>query len=468
MTDTVADAKATEPARAPLKAPEGDVIQKAEGTPVEAPATPKKEETPKFLGLPLPGPLADMSRSFNRTTASWRRSTVKAMPAFIVNNSSNILGLAHVGTEMLMFKSGMPEGQKLIQNPKNPINWVYEPIKTVFTGVAKNAKVRDTESFSDLMKGNPLENIRKRVTDTEAATNREMTRLETEANKKGNAFNKSDVKLANRWQMRSTFMGLVIWSLSALIPEKKETDDEVERMAIMRANHPIKYIGERLKEAVYFPEWNKHKRQMLGLGYTMIGLSSMIGAWRGRSEVNGNPGYTFNSGYFMTSLLSLFSSVPLLFAIDEKSGYGGFGSIMMLRIPFLYKSISNKFENSRKSGGDMDGARDYTIASGLFQAENAMQSLFGGAQKVKKTMPDGSVVEVIVDHNEVREKVKAIRAEKKAQKDAMAQSRSEAVMPDTDEDKQPHTPSSHISHIVAAERAMPERMAEMEAAPSAT
>ena len=363
----------------------------------------------RFLGVEMPESIAGGVRSFRATTSRMRKWTVKTFPAFIVNNSSNILGLAHVGTEMLMFKSGMPQGEKLIQNPKNPINWVYEPLKTVFQGVAKGAQPKDL-NLKELFQGNPIKNISTRAMDMKDATVREKARMKAEYRKTeaykntGIDLAEKDMKLANRWQMRSTFMGLVIWSLSALIPEKKETSEEVERMAIMRANHPIKYIGERLKQGLYFPEWNKHKRQMLGLGYIAIGISSMLGSWRGRdiNKVTKEMEYSFNSGYFMTSALSLASAFPLMFATDEKSGYSGFGSIMMGRIPFLYKSIKNKY----RSGGSVDGARDYTTASILFQAENIMQSLIGGAQKIKKTLPDGTVVEEIVDHNEVRQEAK--------------------------------------------------------------
>lgn len=351
-----------------------------------------------------------------------RYQTIKILPAFVVNNSSNILGAAHVGTEMLMFKSNMGEGQKLIQNPKNPINWIVQPIRTVFEGVAKGAMPKDID-YKKVFSSEGLKYIGNRVGNLEDAAARERQRLKEIAIKKGEIFDPGAARLANRWSMRSTFVGLIVWTLSTFIPEKKETPDEVERMAVMRASHPMKYVGERLKQAVWVPDWGKHKRQMIGLGYVFIGISSMLGAWRGRTKnALGEATYAFNRSYFMTSLLSLFGAVPLMFGLDEKSGYGSFGTIMMGRIPFLYGSVKQKYKNDKANKGSIDGAHDYLTASVLFQLENMAQGLFGGAQKVKERLPDGTVVERIIDNQEVLEKAKEeIREIKQHRKEAKAQ-----------------------------------------------
>ena len=425
MTGLEQQANDAAPVIAPTAQAANDPATGASGAQL-APQTAAQQPV-KFLGLAMPGPISRGMNNFNQTWQGWRTASVKFLPAFIVNNSSNILGFAHVMTEMMMFKASVRDS-KLVHNPKNPINWVVEPITTVFKGVAEGAAPKDLNA-KEFFSGNVLDNFRKRIVDTEDATKREYTRQMAEGK------TRSQVSLANRWQSRSTFLGLMAWTLSTFIPEKKETPEEIERMAILRANHPMQYMGERLRQAVWIPEWNKHKRQMIGLAYMGVGACSMIGAWRGRKEVivNGlkEGVYTFNRDYFMTSLISLASSFPLLFALDEKSGYGGFGSLMTLRIPFLYGSIQRKYKSS-SDGGKIDGAHWYAGASVLFQAENIAQALIGGAEKVKKTQPDGSVIEVIVDHTGIRqeavEKAREIRAARHESHQLAPQTEADAVV----------------------------------------
>lgn len=447
-----ANAAVALPAREPVRAPEGISLGSATSD------IPSSEETAvavtpgpqpvKLFGIPLPEPIADVSRSISRGMGNARLATVKALPAFIVNNSSNILGAAHVATEVAMFKASLREGS-LIQNPQNPINWVYEPIKTVFSGVAEGAKPKDL-NLKELFRGNPVKNVKERLLNMDSATEREYARQMAE----GTAQNK--VNLSNRWQTRSTFMGLVIWSLSALIPEKKEAPEEIERMAIMRINHPAQYVGERLKQAVWAPDWGHHKRQMLGLGYVLIGAFSTMGAWRGVTKhASGMKNYSFNQGYFMTSVLSLTSSLPLLFALDEKSGYSNFGNIMLGRLAFLPKSIKTKYANNDP------GASWYTFSTLSFQAENMMQSLFGGAQKVSRTLPDGTVVEEIISHKDTIDKAKVeaheIKRHHKQEKQEEKEKQKAAQLVSEKHDA-PDAPVTQVTSRRNVEHAMPERV----------
>ncbi len=472
---------ATHLTRAPVKQPEGLVHEQAaapEAAVAEtAEAAQKKNERApvKFLGVTMPEPIASGMRWMRKTSDKVRLSTVKALPAPIVNNSSNILGVAHVATEIAMFKSSLREGN-LIQNPKNPINWVWEPIKTVFKGVAEGAKPKDLD-LKGLFKGNAIKNIKDRVTDMKGATEREYAR---QMHSEGVAREK--VNLSNRWQTRSTFLGLVAWSLSALIPEKKESDEEIERMAIKRANHPMQYVGERIKQALWFPEWGQHKRQMLGLAYFLIGCCSTLGSWRGVTKFDkgakaGLKEYSFNQSYLWTSLISLASSVPLLFSLDEKSGYSNFGGLMMFRIAFLRNSIKTKYKNNDP------GAPWYAFSSISFQVENLMQGLFGGAQKVKHTLPDGTVVEEVISHKGTLEKAKEEAREIKVAHKAAKQHTHADVEMDVQVEgaevasakKQEHStlavnekgelvdtakqPEHHITHAKDVAHAMPERKA---------
>jgi hypothetical protein len=359
----------------------------------------------KFLGMQMPKPVENTVYSGEATIARWRKGMVKATPAFIVNNSSNILGGAHVLTEMMMFKASLKDG-KLIQNPKNPINWIVEPLVTVFKGVAEGAKTKDLKS-KKLFEGNPVKNLYREITDVKDATEREYARQIAEG-----ATHQS-VKLPNRWQMRSTFFGLISWGLSTIIPEKKDTPEEVENMAIMRINHPVRYVAERFREAVWFPEWNKHKRQMIGFGVLLSGVCSMLGAWRNRAEVLPKVSgltyktwkYSPNPSYFCTGLLQFLGAGSLMLALDEQSGYGGFGGFQLGRIAFLPTSLYKKYKNHEP------GANYYSLGMLSFQAENAMQALIGGAEKRKKKLPDGTEVEVIIDHNAIKKEAKEVARE---------------------------------------------------------
>jgi hypothetical protein len=431
-----ADITATKPA--PEKAEEG----------VGAQGEMQVEKPQEEKGTTLvPQPAKDLWHWVGGIGAAMRKAAITVTPAFIVNNSSNFLGASHVATEMLLFKSSMPNG-KLIQNPQNPINWVVEPIKNIYTGLYHKSKARDF-TFKELVSGNPVKNFRSLVMDTEAATDREFSRH------KASGKDAKILSLGNAWQTRSTFAGLIVWSLSALFPEKKESDAEIERMATMRTLHPIQYVGERLKQAVWFPDWTSHKRQMIGLGYMAIGVCSMLGSWRNRRKLEPDKllnafdqkkfsegvrqVYDFNPSYLATGALSFLASIPLLFALDENKAYSGFGMIMMGRLGFLPSSIRTKYKNKE------DGRHSYLAGMGSFQVENAMQALIGGAEK----LPDGT----IVDHED--EKKRAITAAKAIKRERKAH---HAGRLDADvETTAPHTTISHAT----VERAMPERVADV-------
>jgi hypothetical protein len=353
-------------------------------------------------------PLKNLWEKLSDIGARMRRASIAAMPAFLVNNSSNVLGFSHVLTEFVMFKAGI-KGNKLIDNPQNPINWVVEPVKKVAADIYTNSKSRDY-SLKQLFTGNVSQNVKKYIVDTKAATLREVSR------QSGSGKSISEVALGNPWQTRTTFAGLVVWTLSALLPEHKDSEEEVERMATMRTLHPFKYAAERMRQAVWFPEWTSHKRQMIGLGYLVIGICSMLGSFRQRRdlkhEIAGDAeminmglkqAYGFNAAYFGTSVLSFLSSLPLLFALDENKAYSVFGMTMMLRIPVMFKSISKKYEFNEP------GKHSYTAGMVSFQLENAAQALIGGATK----LPDGT----IVDHEaEKRRAISEAKEYKKAHK----------------------------------------------------
>lgn len=414
---------------------------------------------------------------FTGFTKRARRASIEATPAFIVNNSSNILGASHVATEMLMFKSGLKDS-KLIDNPENPINWVVQPFNKIRKDIFKNAKTRDF-SIGDIFRGNPVKNAKNLFFDTHAASLRELE-TQTAANRELIAAGKAaeKISLGNPWQSRTTGTGLLIWTISALMPERKESDEEIERMAKMRTLNPLGYIGERFKQAVWIPQWPQHKREMLGLGYLFIGLFSGLGSWRNRKELKPfiekdmeliskglTQGYTFNPGYFFTSVVSFVAGLPLLFALDERKAYSTYGSLSVFRIPGLVDSVRSKMMKKEP------GWQYYTAGKLTFQAEDMAFSLIGGATKHVK--PDGTVE--IIDHDELKKKAIAEAKEEKMESKDKDEERcsktpykphvSTGGMVDgqyNGRTKINDTPSTLVSGSTTVQHAMPERVAAMQ------
>jgi hypothetical protein len=385
----------------------------------------------------------DLRTSVGHFLTNLRHHAIGGTPRFIVNNSSNVLGAAHVATEVLMFKSSIPH-KDLVHNPTGPIDYVTRAVKRVF-GESLSGSQSDFAEISKATERHPVRGFINYIRDVDAATERAIALNVGKRDEDGKTITREKMRLGNPWQTRSTLAGLIVWSLSAIIPDKREKPEEVERMAIKRETNPLGYVAERLKQAIWFPEWDSHKRQMIGLGIMTSGVCSLIGSWRNNIKVEGlGLKYAFNGGYFATSMLTLISSIPLLFATDDQKGFGGFGAWMTGRLAFLPGSINRKFK------GDKISAGYYTAAMASFQAENWAQALIGGAEK----LPDGT----IVDHEEVRrrahEEAVAIRQERKKGVSRL--------------DYDAAQPSAVVNNISNTALAMPERReAVLEAASAA-
>lgn len=326
--------------------------------------------------------LKDSGRDLFHTA---RYKAIQATPGFIVNNSSNILGAAHVATEIAMFKASIPD-EKLVPNAKNPIDYVVKAVKRVYVDSFHKSGA-DAQQLREVFRSDrPLKNFIKYVRDVDAATDHEINRLRRQ---KGAEISRQSLRLGNPWQTRSTLSGLTVWALSALIPDKKEKPEEVERMTILHDTNLPGYLLERVRQAVWVPEWPEHKRQMIGLGLMASSICSGLGAWRNNVKIpTGGFKYELNKGVLGTSALMLSASMPLLFASDNEKGFGSFGTLMMGRIPFLFGSIKRKYQ------GDVGAAHWYTGSMVSFQAENLTQALIGGAKK----LPDGT----IIDYEEIK------------------------------------------------------------------
>ncbi len=426
--------------------------------------------------------LQNVGNAISDFAGNLRYHAVRRVPAPLLNNSSNLLGFAHVWTEVIMFKASL-RGGRIVKEGTPWYRYPVDALVKVFDDSIKKSKSSKPPQAL-VPKGNVFERTRNMLVDHNFATKRDLVdqmhelKLDSHlkafaqegtydigrmskvifdhkvegAVKAGTSLDKVKVSLGNRFQTRSTLAGLVVWGLSAIIPDKKESPEQVERMDLMQRNNPVGYVGERLRQAVWFPSWPDHKRQMIGLGIMVSGVCSMMGAWRNGKGVEfdqmgkliedaalmGKKGnvigtqYTFNRDYFLTSVLTFMSSLPLLFASDDQRGFGGFGAWMTGRLAFLPGSIKRKIDNKEQ------GAKWYFGAMGAFQVENWTQALIGGAEK----KPDGT----IVDHSEAHRQAKA-SAKLKVEKQSAEKNDAMDL----------EVPTTKIANISQREMAMPER-----------
>lgn len=411
-----------------------------------------ERERKTLFGLPLPESISDAIYDLEDKGRVWRRATITALPAFLVNYSSNILGAFHVWTEGIMFKASL-KGSKLVDKASNPIDYVIKAgsriYKEAFEGILKKT---NPEARVDIFDGNPVKNVWNFVTDTKAATNREILAQHVHPTK---------VQLGNPWQTRSTFSGLTGWTMAMLVPEGKESDDELMRMEIMRRTNPVGYAATRVGQAFNPLQWTTHKREMTGVWQMAAGVFSMLGAWRNRTKPNAAemalgklPEYVFNKAYFGTGVCSLFAGSALTFAPDDSAAAVGYGNSVTAMSVFLPFSLGDKFKNKEP------GVWWYTGGKVSFQLKAWMQELFGGAEK----KPDGT----IVDHDEIRREaakrahlIKAERKHKKEQAkhpegnpfaDSFNETMAEAKQPTTPEPQTPGKPGTAVTQFISNDR----------------
>ncbi len=358
-----------------------------------------------FVEIALPQAISDPIHRLQDTAHDWRRSSIEAAPNFIVNNSSNFLGLMHLGSEMMMFKAA---NAKTNAKPNGPIDFIVSNVGSI---------LRDAKpSFEpgELSKGlfnreGFIRNQFRSFRDLDYASAREMGRLERDAAAQGKPLR---IQFSNRWQMRSTLFGLLGWSASALIPEAHDKKEDVEQMANLAAENPLGYVGTRLKQAVWVPEWSKHKTQFTGLSVMVSGVCSALSGFRTPSQEKDALGivksakYTWNKPHTAVGLVTLLAGTQLLFALDDESAYSRFGSTMWARMLFLPKSIYNKY--MPKEGNPDPGRHWYVGGTGGFQIVNTAAFLLGGAEKNE----DGTVV----DHKSMRDEAKQKAKDRKKNK----------------------------------------------------
>ena len=397
----------------------------------------KEQTTAKFFGIPLPGPLANVSYAVHDFGRRFRKATIQTLPGVVVNNSSNVIGLSQLIAEVLMFKAG---GVDLVPENKrgNPLNYIIEPPKSILSAIF--GKAQFTFKAKDLVRPSFWAEEIKNFNNLERAT------LIDSKN--------HTVKLINRNSSRSGFSGITAMAVATLFPDEKETPETIAKNVEKSQNNPIGYYAGRIGQAVWFPaeavirmgkkvlnpkenqHIGEHKRQFSGLGMMSAGTFSVISGFR---QVEGKfphetQHYMRNKWQMMGGAITTAAGWLLMTGVDNQKGWTDFGATQMLRLIPLVPSITTRFKPG-PNGKQEQGAGWYLGAQAVLQTKNVIAVSIGGAEK----KPDGT----IIDHNEI---------EKDARQTYTAR-------------HPKHNPANKVSQVSDATKAMPERKSGQQTEP---
>lgn len=435
------------PAREPVKAPES--LHASEGTPVtsaEAPApeTEKSKDEGNFFKRDL--------KRWNNEIATYRKGAITALPAPIVNNGSNAVALTHLVGELFMFKANNTD----LVSPKHRGVWwryVTDPPVNILKSVSQNAGV--SMKAGDLLKPEFYKDTIKGFFNLEHATNIDKAR---------------GLKLINRWQARSTFAGLTGMSIAAIVPDRPDDPEEVEKYAMMAKRNPMGYAAKRVTEGVLFvpklavglaqrvlpggSDGSKtldslpNKREFSGLLLTFTGLFSFLSGFRNVGRINpaidgipSNLKYVPNLAHAMGGAITALAGSRLLLALDNDQGWRNWGSIQQWRLAFLPKSIMSRYDKHDPR------ANWYLGGQGLLQGSNVVSILIGGAEKRE----DGS----IVDHEAIRAGAK-LKAHQATESEKENKLKGDVDEKNKASDGRPSVPKNFIASNIAHEQRLAE------------
>jgi len=411
-----------------------------------APSKADRSEPAKLFGVSFPEGISNFFYDLSDFGSRARFHTLKVLPGFIVNHSSNAIGMTQLVGEALYFKSS---GVGKFVKDEHRGTWkafVYPPINVVEGVFKKSAFKIDYKQL--LNPKHVLGEIRK-FGDLEQATKVDFAR---------------DGKLSNRWSARSGFAGMTAMAIAAAFPDEKDDPEVTEKVALMATNKPITYVGYRLGRGLLFPvtavtglvkkifepNVDHHigdgKREFSGIGMTLTGIFSVLAGFRQPRQLGNVMKYDFNKWQSLGGMITTFAGAQLLLSIDNQQGWTNYGKTQFLRLITLPPSIKERYPN--KMGWGDPNAHFYLAAQGVFQSKNVVASLIGGAQK----LPDGT----IIDQKKVRAEAKDKALEAKREHRTTHHVEKSDTTPET---PTPHTTVSHAS----AERAMPERVEVKEA-----
>ena len=417
--DEVANAATAAPTRAPVKPPERDAADTVDSPASTAP------DTDANSSQPAPQDAAQSPATPSGISGWWagnRHYLIHHLPAFFVNNASNMVGVIQLVGEAFAFKSS---GNDLMITPKGQRQWwqyiTEPPLNMVKASLAK-AKHHSTPASAKLPK---LEgNFFRQLNDLKTASIVESA---------GNTL-----KLTNRWSARSGLTGMTSMAIAAALPDRKESAEETESMAQMAQNHTLQYVGKRLGQALNPLEWWDNKRQAAGLGMMATGVFSFLSGFRqvggefkagaGGKNILAPQAYRKNHWHMLGGAITALAGTQLLLAINNQRGWVAYGTTQLGRLVTLPASIHSRF-NTKETGNKEQGAVPYFLAQATFVVKNLTASLLGGAE----IRPDGTVIDHAAMRKKALEDAKADKQEVAAKKhtsDTPSSKISSAAMPD--------------------------------------
>ncbi|MDX2095188.1 MAG: hypothetical protein SFW64_04535 [Alphaproteobacteria bacterium] len=409
----------------------------------------------KVFGKTVPPGLASMLFNFNDFSSALRFKALSVLPGIVVNHSSNAIGMTQLVGEALYFKSS---GVNKFVKDEHRGTWkafVYPPINVV-EGVFKKSAFR--VDYKQLLNPKYIGRELKRFVDLEEAARIDFAR---------------DGKLSNRWSARSGFAGMTSMAIAAAFPDEKDNPEVTEKMALMRTEHPLGYVGYRVGKGLMFPitaplrilqkftspgedhHIGDGKREFSGIGMTLTGLFSVLAGFRQPRVLGNLAKYDFNPWQAAGGAITTFAGSQLLLGLDNQQGWTNYGKYQFGRLLVLPMNIKERFPN--KEGWGDPNAKYYFGAQGVFQFKNVVASLIGGAQKVD--LDDGRAV--IIDQKrkrsevqeKAREKAHATKQHPARHSDVFSAAGSNALSDDF-----PQTTVSYAS----VEPAMPKRVEEQQ------
>ncbi|MFO0109877.1 MAG: hypothetical protein ACK52W_05005 [Alphaproteobacteria bacterium] len=290
----------------------------------------------------------------------YQQMALRNFSPWFINHSSNFVAATQVGSEMLMMRAS---GTKTLKDAKRVL--LHD---TKFSGGFDSIK-----SFFDLDHATKLE-------------------------KKMHGD-----RLINRWQARSVLSGLSTMTLMSLLPDTKDTQEEIDEAVKLQQQSKLRYAASCLGKAVNPFQWYDNKRYLAGLGLTLAGVCSLFAGFRnvGRLVKGGEEIYVSNWAHSVGGAITMAAGSQLLFATDNRQGWARWGSTMWARMIFLPKSIMNRYQRNDPH------ANWYSAGQFGLQSSNVLSFLIGGAEK----RSDGIVVDQNAMVREAKEKALIAKAE---------------------------------------------------------
>lgn len=325
-----------------------------------------------LIGLPAPQFMVDAIQAVRRPIMRDRQRFIHEMPNWVVEQSLKIVGAIYILSEVLMLKAAgiifLPEGKG-----RNPVNWVWEPVKNTANAVFERAFGSWAEVKQSAHKLGSWQGIKDSLhglLDREKAADVELA-----YRKQHNLpLHKSFI---NRWQARATLFGFSMMALGFMLPDQRQSPEELEDMGQKAQEKPGAYVAERLKQAVNITEYPQHKRQYVGLGLMLAGICSFLSGFRtpGTNTLTGLPTFERNRAHSIGGLITIAGGTQLMLAVDDEAGWSRYGATMMTRLATVYGSIKGRFETGNKD------RYWYSGATAGFQGVSFLSFMLGGAHK---------------------------------------------------------------------------------------